>query len=1099
MYVILLALFCIFAGLLAPKLFTLSPAQCRYAVAAGFGAAVSILLWSSCYVVMPGRVGHLQRIYFGAPLPPGNILARAGQNGHQIDVLEPGFHFKPLLRVIHEAEEFPVVSVPEGQFALLSAKDGVALNSGELLARPWPEGQLHKMLDAAYFLANGGQRGVQLTVLTPGQYVVNRYLFDVSLYPVLDVEAGFVAVIKSNINQLADCPGSRADKGATSPHTNSLVAKGCAGIWDAPLMPGIYNLHPVAYQATLIPTRAQSLVYSSSHAHKEIALVRDGLGRIMEQIPAGDESSSSELKGEAVSVTMQGQQAQLELRLTIKIDQEKAARLVAEVGDFRVLEREILSPAIRSSIRQAALESGRKLTELTSRRTEFEADIGRRLQKKIRVPGVTLESVYLITADMQALSAANDQGQVPSYELQARIVAVGIPGAAGVRQVGFFHPGGPMRNKPSFRTYTRPGQVLDPERVLVSSMSNYGAPLGIPGQSPGAVLSVNPTMPAPLVIPAYFAVDDGQQSTLNGDVQLFTAQSPAFLNLVNNPRAVTALEAAVSNPRYISINNAFGRPWFANAPSGWGGSGTSTVVDPSGEPLAQPPSHSAGGVFAGGVTNREADQNSFNQELFDQHSSEQHFHGHNTQGQYTQGDLLHGAVGTAFMGASPDGTGFAVFAVVKADGSVAQVHVHDGVDGLAPPGTVSAIGAFNSAANGNDDPGLVGVAFEWTPERILYIADGPRNRIAALHLVDDGKHFVVRKIRYILQSEFAGPVDLAAAMPEIANPKFASHTTLAGRSDLYVLNRANGTILRIDRNGKVLARAMLHIPGLARAEGGHVAGMAVSSDGRKIWITLQGVLPRFAHYPGALIEVSAFDREGPLADRPNYRVVEKLDTPGAKQGKALFLSTMDVAHGLGPLFNATSCATCHHYPNPGGMGVNEDTFVVRVAHFDHVSGRLDSLIDRGGPIARNYSIAQSGKKTSQMVGISRQANITSVRMAPSLFGMAEIDEIADESILAEAVNKGDGVYGRVNMVTDAQGEQRIGKYGWKADVAGLDGMVATALDNELGITNPIAENIRQHTYPGGGRPKLKLDDDGSIVNAIRDYLRALTLEPVTSP
>src|SRR5438045_229757 len=64
--------------------------------------------------------------------------------------------------------------------------------------------------------------------------------------------------------------------------------------------------------------------------------------------------------------------------------------------------------------------------------------------------------------------------------LTGRIVAVGIPGAAGISPVGVFHPGGPIHDKPEFAAYTEPGRVLDPARVLVVSASNFGAPLAIP-------------------------------------------------------------------------------------------------------------------------------------------------------------------------------------------------------------------------------------------------------------------------------------------------------------------------------------------------------------------------------------------------------------------------------------------------------------------------------------------------------------------------------------------------------------------------------------------------------------------------------------------
>src|SRR5262249_61812470 len=54
----------------------------------------------------------------------------------------------------------------------------------------------------------------------------------------------------------------------------------------------------------------------------------------------------------------------------------------------------------------------------------------------------------------------------------------------------------------------------------------------------------------------------------------------------------------------LSINNAFGRLWPANAPTGLDGIGTSTILDPTGIPLAGAPNPQAGGVFAGDLTPR---------------------------------------------------------------------------------------------------------------------------------------------------------------------------------------------------------------------------------------------------------------------------------------------------------------------------------------------------------------------------------------------------------------------------------------------------------------------------------------------------------------
>src|SRR5581483_2185871 len=196
---------------------------------------------------------------------------------------------------------------------------------------------------------------------------------------------------------------------------------------------------------------------------------------------------------------------------------------------------------------------------------------------------------------------AQPAGDAP---LSGRVIAVGIPGVGAIAPVGTFHPGGPIHDNPEFAIFTTPGQVLDPSRIVVASSSNFGEPLAQADRPTGAILSLDPSGDAPLVIPPTFATSGNQSSALGGRVRLFTSQSPAFLNGAYTPGAVTAGLTTVSAPTGISINNAFGRFWFTNTPNGVGGAGTVTVVDPDGRPLAGAPSRFAGGVFSGDATNR---------------------------------------------------------------------------------------------------------------------------------------------------------------------------------------------------------------------------------------------------------------------------------------------------------------------------------------------------------------------------------------------------------------------------------------------------------------------------------------------------------------
>src|SRR5258708_40091555 len=152
---------------------------------------------------------------------------------------------------------------------------------------------------------------------------------------------------------------------------------------------------------------------------------------------------------------------------------------------------------------------------------------------------------------------AQDPNQV-SGKLTARVLAVGIPGASAVAPIGTFHKGGPIHDKPEFAAFTQPRQILDPRRILVTSHSNFGAPLAQLDAAEGAVLSLDPDGPT-LVIPKQFATSGKQAHALEGRVQLFTAQSPAFLNSVRTPGAARGAYPALRHPSGTPINNRFAR------------------------------------------------------------------------------------------------------------------------------------------------------------------------------------------------------------------------------------------------------------------------------------------------------------------------------------------------------------------------------------------------------------------------------------------------------------------------------------------------------------------------------------------------------------
>ena len=420
--------------------------------------------------------------------------------------------------------------------------------------------------------------------------------------------------------------------------------------------------------------------------------------------------------------------------------------------------------------------------------------------------------------------------------LDGRIIAVGIPGVSAISQVGTFLPGGPIHDNPAFAAYTEPGRVLDPSRLLVGSTSNFGEPSVNPDQLPGSFLSIDPGGAEVLVIPPRFATGGGQASTPDGRVQMYSAQNAAFLNSIHNPLAATAGFTGVSNPLGLSINRAFGRLWPANAPDGLESFGSSSILDPTGEPLAGAPNPALGGVYAGSLTPR-------------------------MPAQLIPGALLTGAVGTALLGRSPDGSTKAVFAVVCADGSIVQEHTLQALDGLAPAGTVSPLLGFRWDDDDEDTRGALpraGVLLNYSPSRILYVTEPFEHSILALDLTDDGTVFHVASARHIRSEALNHPVDLAPVFTETSDPNWAANTTLDVQADFYVANRGNNTIVRMRQDGLVVAVRRVRLAGGRPLRTLRLNGIATSPDGSRLWVTVTGHLSGDSPVTGAVLELPAF-------------------------------------------------------------------------------------------------------------------------------------------------------------------------------------------------------------------------------------------------
>jgi hypothetical protein len=433
--------------------------------------------------------------------------------------------------------------------------------------------------------------------------------------------------------------------------------------------------------------------------------------------------------------------------------------------------------------------------------------------------------------------------------LSARVVAINIAGASAIAQIGDFlnvpPPDACANPIPSkFPTYIQPDAVLDPVRLLVGSQSNFGAPLDVVGQE-GSFLSIDPGGPGILNVPSNFVRKGGQESALSGAVQMFAANSAHWLNGINNPTAVTSQYTGVSNPLGLSNNNAFGRIWPANAPFGDTGDGSSSILDPTGLPLANPPNQNIGGVYVGKLTNRNLVAVPPPPPLE----------------QVISGALSTGAVGTAFLGPSPDGTCKAVFAVVTADGAIVQEHTVKGLDGLAPAGTVDPLqGQSWHPPNHNVEPRLGVLMNPYVPSNAppqLFVSEPFNNTIAVINLVVSDMApgvFGLGSVTHISSPALNLPVDLAPVEREMHNVNWASNTTLDEDSDFYVANRGDNTIVRMHQDGTVVAIGRVIVPP-GPLNNASLNGIATSTDGKKIYLTF--TRPGQSAYQGGVLEVPA--------------------------------------------------------------------------------------------------------------------------------------------------------------------------------------------------------------------------------------------------
>ena len=269
---------------------------------------------------------------------------------------------KPLLNVLNDVTVKPVVEILDEQYGYLVARDGVPLEPDQTYADAFVPGEAAQMInDAAYFLNHGGQKGPQTSVLTPGKYRVNLFLWNVKTDSVTDIPKGTVGVIRSNVHTRVDFGNLKTDKPSDCDPIGQtvgggalaapLVPVGCIGIWHKSLNPGKYYINKKAYVVALVETRVQTWEYKGGYRRRTIDLKVSQKGELTQTENSQVIPKPATAVSNALLVKIEGWDVHQELRVLVQITPNNAPFVVASVGDLDKVEKRVLTPAIRSVLR----------------------------------------------------------------------------------------------------------------------------------------------------------------------------------------------------------------------------------------------------------------------------------------------------------------------------------------------------------------------------------------------------------------------------------------------------------------------------------------------------------------------------------------------------------------------------------------------------------------------------------------------------------------------------------------------------------------------------------------------------------------------------
>jgi CxxC motif-containing protein (DUF1111 family) len=278
--------------------------------------------------------------------------------------------------------------------------------------------------------------------------------------------------------------------------------------------------------------------------------------------------------------------------------------------------------------------------------------------------------------------------------------------------------------------------------------------------------------------------------------------------------------------------------------------------------------------------------------------------------------------------------------------------------------------------------------------------------------------------------------------------------------------------------------------------------------------------------------MNAFSFSVPSLDRPDRRAFA-VGNSFFKDNWVVAPASTEGRDGLGPLFNATSCSTCHlrdgrgrppsdaddpersllfrlSVPGSGAHGTVEPDPVYGDQLQDRAIGGVPAeatVVTTTREVRGHYAdgtpytlLAPSYTIVDPAYGPLADDALLSPRVAPSVFGVGLLEAVPESAVrdLADPSDAdGDGISGRPNTVWDfVREEMRLGRFGWKANVPSVELQTAGAFNGDIGITSGAlpddactARETECSAAPSGGEPEL----DAQKLDRVTFYTRTLAV------